>query len=103
MKTIKINIKTIEQQKFKHYLNFIENILKKSNIFFKKINLPQKTKRIVLLKSPHVNKKAMEHFQLKTNRSTIIIKIQSKSLNFLYKLLILNKPKTIKVNLINIG
>jgi len=32
------------------------------------VTLPKKTKKFTLLKSPHVNKKAKEHFQIVTNK-----------------------------------
>jgi ribosomal protein S10 len=99
MKTIKINIKTIEQQKSKQYISFITKILKNLKVFFKIINYPTKIKRLTLLKSPHVNKKAMEHFHLKSNKSSIIIKMKPENHIFFYKILILNKPKFIKMNL----
>jgi ribosomal protein S10 len=98
MKTIKINIKTIEQQKSKQYINFIIKILKNLNFFFKIVNYPTKTKRLTLLKSPHVNKKAMEHFQLKSHKSSILIRMKPLDNSFFYKILILNKPKSVKIN-----
>ena len=88
MKTLKINIKTIEQQKSKQYINFITKVLKNLHFFFKIINYPTKIKRLTLLKSPHVNKKAMEHFHLKSNKSSIIIKMKAVDHAFFYKLLI---------------
>jgi ribosomal protein S10 len=58
--------------------------------------LPVKKKRIVLLKSPHVYKKAKEHFELQLFR--FVFKTVSLS-PILLKELILNKPKNIKCSL----
>jgi len=37
------------------------------------VALPKKTKRFTLLKSPHVNKKAKEHFQILTNKRVFFL------------------------------
>jgi len=73
----------------------IEKNFNTLKISFKYINLPNKKKRITLLKSPHVNKSAREQFQVTTYKTLILLKDKI-SLNQL-KLIILNKPKTIKI------
>lgn len=45
-------------------LTVLEAFLKKLAPLFKRVVLPTKRKRFVFLKSPHVNKKSKEHFQL---------------------------------------
>ena len=46
---------------------FIDSYLKKTkNVLVKEVKLPSKITRFVVVKSPHVNKKAKEHFQIKT-------------------------------------
>jgi small subunit ribosomal protein S10 len=98
MKSIKLKIKTTEFQILKIYTKFLINFLKKLNIKYKNINLPKKIKRITLLKSPHVYKKAREQFECKTFTSTIIINNDKLKLGFL-KFLIINKPKALKLKL----
>lgn len=46
-------------------LAFVDKFFYDNSVDFKKVYLPTKLKRFVLLKSPHVNKKAKEHFQIK--------------------------------------
>lgn len=94
----KITFKSIEKN-IEIYLIFIKKILNKFQIKYKLINLPKKKKRITLLKSPHVNKKALEHFNIFTFKTSLYLNILNineklKILNFL----ILNKPKFIKIN-----
>jgi ribosomal protein S10 len=46
----------------------------------KKVNLPKKKKIFTLLKSPHVNSKAKEHFKLETYRRLFYLKVSLPSL-----------------------
>ena len=80
------------------YTNYIKKILEKAKIQYKFFNLPIKNKKITLLKSPHVNKKAREQFEIKKYKSLIQIK-EAKMDENLFKLILLNKPKYIKLNL----
>jgi len=58
-------------------------------------NLPVETKKITLLKSPHVHKKAREQFEVRKFTKLFTIKNfkTSKYLLFIF----LNKPKFIKI------
>ena len=98
MKTqfLQLNIRSTNK-KINIYLIFLLSILKKLNIKYKYIKIPLLSKKITLLKSPHVNKKAREQFELKIFKQTIIIYSHLK-LKIL-KFLILNKPKFIKLKL----
>jgi ribosomal protein S10 len=68
-------------------------------------NLPNKLNRISLLRSPHVNKKAFEQFQLKTYKSIVTLKTDKDSKHIFNSLLgqkilksiFINKPKNIKL------
>jgi ribosomal protein S10 len=84
---------------FEIYKNFTTGFLKKLNIEYKLVNLPKKKKRITLLKSPHVYKKAREQFESKVFNSLILIKNQNIKFNFL-KFLIINKPKPLKIKIL---
>lgn len=66
------------------------------------INLPNKKNRISLLKSPHVNKKAFEQFELKTYKSIIVLKNIENIFNSvlgqrILKSIFMNKPKNVKL------
>lgn len=94
---IKIKIKSLNQESILVYKKFISEMIFKRNIFFKVSNMPNKKKRITLLKSPHVNKKSREQFQIISYKTCFEIEsaIDVKTLKYI----ILNKPKTIKMSL----
>lgn len=98
MKTqlLKLNIRSTNK-KINIYITFLLSIFKKLDIKYKYIKIPLLTKKFTILKSPHVNKKAREQFELKIFKKTIIIYsiLKLKILKFL----ILNKPKFIKLKL----
>jgi ribosomal protein S10 len=99
MKTIYVSLKSIEKN-IKLYLIFLKKILKQLQINSRIINLPTKKKRISLLKSPHVNKKAIEHFEIKKYKTVLCLKLLNTEKEFyFYKFLILNKPKFIKISI----
>jgi len=93
--TLQITICSIDKTLLGIYLTFLKNILKKLNIGYTYTNLPLKIKKITLLKSPHVHKKAREQFEIKKFKKLFIIKNLklSKYLVFIF----LNKPKFIKI------
>jgi small subunit ribosomal protein S10 len=82
------------------YLIKIHKILKILGIKYNTFNLPSKRKRITLLKSPHVNKKAREQFEIK--KYSVMIQILSQEKFKILKLLSLNKPKTVTISIKNI-
>lgn len=93
---LQLNIKSIN--KGVHiYCNLIIKLLKRLKINFKYTNVPTTTKKITLLKSPHVNKKAREQFEIKRYKSVLFI--HKKKEVELLKFLILNKPKFVKLTL----
>ena len=93
--TLQITICSIDKTLLGIYLTFLKNIFKKLNIVYTSTNLPLKIKKITLLKSPHVHKKAREQFEIKKFKKLFIIKNLklSKYLIFIF----LNKPKFIKI------
>ena len=80
------------------YIKYLKFVFKLWNIRPSVASLPIKIKRISLLKSPHVNKKAKEHFEIRNYRFVISFKtsLEMDSLNAL----ISNKSKTIDLKLI---
>jgi small subunit ribosomal protein S10 len=97
---IQLKIKSLDQQSLKLYLIKIHKILKILGIKYNTFNLPSKRKRITLLKSPHVNKKAREQFEIK--KYSVMIQILSQEKFKILKLLSLNKPKTVTISIKNI-
>lgn len=57
----------------------------------KKFQAKTKIKRLVLLKSPHVNKKAQEHFESKLLKKQLLIKLQKCSIFVVFLKKISNK------------
>lgn len=94
---LKITMKSLDSN-INNYLKFILKTIIKLKIPSKHFSLPNKTKKITLLKSPHVNKKAREQFETCIFKKVIIINIEKKIENIL-KFLILNKPKFVKINM----
>ena len=98
---LQIRINSFKSNNLNIYIKFLEELLKMSKICYSKISLPTRIKRITILKSPHVFKKAREQFELKIHKKNIIIK-KIENLNFLKNLLI-NKPKFINITIKYIG
>jgi len=91
----KIKIKTVNKGCLKVYLNFLLKTFKYYNIKFKYIFLPKKTKKLIFLKSPHVFKKAKEHFKFTEYSVFLIFKV--KNLNSLKNFVYFYKPTTLKI------
>ncbi len=93
IKVIGFNTNTLSLYKL-----FLTKILKKLNLSYSLIKKIVHNKKITLLKSPHVHKKAREQFQL-SKHSFIINTFVPRNLNVMY-FLKLNKPNTIKTQII---
>ena len=97
----KLNIKSLDSITLRLYIKFLKILFLKLNIKNAKcIFIPKKKKRLTLLKSSHVHKKAREQFQLTQYKVFIIINTNY-IFNFLFYLLI-NKPKNIKISILTI-
>jgi small subunit ribosomal protein S10 len=94
---LKIKVKSVNCEALKAYLIFLNSILEKKQINYNIINLPKKIKRVTLLKSPHVYKKAREQFQIVKNSK--IIYIRNKINNQILKFLIIKKPKIVTLKI----
>ncbi len=65
----------------------IKDLFSSLNLKVKTISLPKKKKRFVLIKSPHVNKKSKEHFQIIRYRRLYHVDLSKKCLkDFLLKI-----------------
>lgn len=95
---IQLKIKSLDKLSLKLYLNYLKNIffkLKLKNFTIQ--NLPLEKKKLTLLKSPHVNKKALEQFEFVIYKSLVTLKDFKKLI--LLKYIIINKPKNLKLSL----
>lgn len=96
MTQIKFEIKSLNKETLFHYKNFLVKIFNINNIKISYFFLPKKIKRLTLLKSTHVYKKARDQFELRQYKLILIVYLT----NFkLLKYLMLNKPKLIKFKL----
>jgi ribosomal protein S10 len=94
----KLILTSSSQKSLNLYTKYLKLIFKSWNIQPAFSFLPTRIKRIALLKSPHVNKKAKEHFEIRNYRRVVCFETSSEieSLAFL----ISNKPKTINLRMI---
>lgn len=82
------------------YCNYLKSVCTKFNIRFKFSAQPMQIKRITLLKSPHVNKKAKESFELRTYKMSLAFSLKKRYKNLMILNSILkNKPKFIKLKI----
>lgn len=94
MNSIHLKIYSVNKKCLNLYTQFVINLLKNFQVKYKIAFLPKKKKYITFLKSPHVNKRAQEHFCLIKHQILIIIK----DLNLL-KILLSNKPASIQLKI----
>jgi ribosomal protein S10 len=92
----KVLLKSLDKITLGLYLTFLKLVSKKLDIKkFSILKLPKKKKRITFLKSPHVNKKAQEHFELKVHKALLCF---SKKDSF-SKFILINKPQNINIKI----
>ena len=85
MQQICITLKSFDAQCLYIALKYIINLAHVLEIkTIKKINLPKKIKKITVLRSPHIDKKSREHFEIKHNKNMLIFTVNKKSTGFLF-------------------
>lgn len=98
MITVNLKIKSLDKVTINLYIHFVIKMLSK---FFCKVNyittIPVKIKRLTLLKSPHVHKKAMEQFEMRIFSKLVSFNI--KNINNILPFIYINKPKNLKISL----
>jgi ribosomal protein S10 len=94
--TYLLTIQSTNKNVLLSYKNFLISIFDKSCINYS-IFLPTKKKKITLLKSPHVYKKAKEQFEVRYYKSvtSLSFEFSTKSLRCLF----LNKPSSINLKI----
>lgn len=96
----KIIIKSCCNYTLKTYICFLESILKHLNITFSTFFLPLTERKLTLLKSPHVNKKAKEQFKISTYKVVISLENLNSSIFIKhFSFFLLNKPKAISIKI----
>ncbi len=81
------------------YVFYLQKTFKLLNLNISVFYLPRLSKKITLLKSPHVFKKAKEQFELREYKAVIkIIDCDSQFLNKI-KFVLFNRPKSIQLKI----
>jgi len=94
---LKLYIKSVDKTTLSLYIIFLQKIFKTLKIEYKIFSLPKKKKRISILKSPHVNKKAIEQFEFRVLKVYIIIFNEALELDL--RPILINKPKNLNLKL----
>jgi ribosomal protein S10 len=94
-----IIIKSSCNYTLKTYVSYLELLFKKLNISTSTFFLPTSERKITLLKSPHVYKKAKEQFKVSTHK--VVISLDIANSTFLNKigLFLINKPKAVFIKI----
>jgi ribosomal protein S10 len=82
----KIHLKSVKPDLIEIYGNFFEKLAVSKGFVFKKQGLPTQISRISVLRSPHVHKKAKDHYEVRTRQALFTI-IGQNSLIFVEELL----------------
>lgn len=89
MYTIHLNLKSFDMDNLKKtekYIFSMFNFLNKNQIKYK--TNPKKCKKITVLRSPHIDKKSREQFQLVTFKRTLSVSLSDKNtLFFIFEIL----------------
>src|SRR6056297_487007 len=101
MKQYCLKILAKNEKSVKNFLHFFFNYLKtKSNIIQKSSSANRNRKIVTLLKSPHVDKTAQEHFELRILKKEILIKSFCLKKDFIFLKKVLNRLfQDISINL----
>ncbi len=94
-----LHLKSNFKKTLELYTFYLEKNLKSTEVDFKLVRLPKKIKRLTLLKSPHVNKKARDQYEIRTYSLTFVITKQFQDISGLLKFLLSNKPALINAKL----
>ncbi len=94
-----ITFKSSQHESLLIYKHFLEKLLKNTKAEYSFFHLPMKRKMVTVLKSPHVHKKAQEHFEIRHHKFCVDVDF-SKSFterkqDSLISLFYLNKPANI--------
>jgi len=94
-----IIIKSSCNYTLKAYVSYLDLLFKRLNLNISVFYLPSSERKLTLLKSPHVYKKAKEQFKIATYKVVISVDLTNKvSVNQIGYLLI-NKPKAVFIKI----
>jgi hypothetical protein len=90
-------IKSLNINVFKIYVFYLQKFFKSLDLKYSFLHLPIKTTRITLIKSPHVNKKSREQFEIKSH--ALNVKLICNLDISIIRFILLNKPSTIQIKI----
>ena len=79
----RLTLKAFESTPLKEFVKKISEVCSQEDLNIKKVFLPKKKKRITLLNSPHVHKKAREQFELCTHKVLLDISGNSSKIHLI--------------------
>ena len=94
-----LHLKSNFKKTLELYTFYLEKNLKSTDVDFKLVRLPKRIKRLTILKSPHVNKKARDQYEIRTYNLTFVITKNVQDLSGLLKFLLSNKPALINAKI----
>jgi small subunit ribosomal protein S10 len=69
-----LRFQTHNKENSKRFIEALNSLAKSKNLQFSSISLPIERKKFTVLKSPHVNKKAKEQYEIRFYNGLIVIK-----------------------------
>ena len=69
-----LRFQTHNKESSKRFIETLNSLAKSKNLQFSSISLPIERKKFTVLKSPHVNKKAKEQYEIRFYNGLIVIK-----------------------------
>jgi ribosomal protein S10 len=96
MTQINFEIKSLNKETLFHYKNFLVKLFNIQNIKTSYFFFPKKIKKLTILKSTHVYKKARDQFELIQYKFVLTVAVNTFNFKILNYIL-LNKPKLIKL------
>ncbi len=94
-----LHLKSNFKKTLELYTFYLEKNLKSTNIDYKLVRLPMKKDRLTILKSPHVNKKARDQYELRTYNLTVVLTKNFQDIAGILKFLLSNKPSLINAKI----
>jgi ribosomal protein S10 len=90
-------IKSLNINVLKIYVFYLKKIFNFLNLKYSILQLPLKKSRITLIKSPHINKKSREQFEIKSHALTfkLVCNLDISIVRFI----LLNKPSTVQIKI----
>lgn len=84
----------IESTNIKQLTSYLNKYILKQFFFVSLISLPTKIIKNTLLKSPHINKKSREQFELRIIKKICFLKFQTKTIKKYFYLILKTIPAT---------